>query len=108
MMRLFARLLHRNGNRNRCADHGVVAHSDEAHHFNVRGNGGGACELRVAVHPAHGIRHAIGSGACRHVVGMQGAACAAAGSNGEIFLAVFDGPFLISAGNRMLETRWVC
>lgn len=42
MMRLFARLLYRNGNRNRCADHGVVAHSDEAHHLYVSGNGGGA------------------------------------------------------------------
>ena len=62
-------------------DHRVVACAEEAHHLNVRGNGGGSCELRVGVHAAHGICHTIGSGTCSHVIGMQCTACAAAGSN---------------------------
>ena len=66
-------------------------------------NGGRARELSVAVHSAHGIRHAIGSGAGSHVIRMQRSARAAAGSDGEVFLAVFDSPFFIGACNGMLE-----
>ena len=107
-MRLFARLLYGNGNRNGSADHRVVAHADQSHHFHVRGNGGGACKLGVAVHPAHGIRHAIGSGTSRHVVGMQRAACAAAGSNGEVVHAVLHCPLLVCACNEVLEAGGRC
>lgn len=39
----------RNGNRDGdgSADHGVVAHAEKAHHFNMSRNGAGARELRV-------------------------------------------------------------
>ena len=100
-------LAHSNGARNGRAHHGVVAHADEAHHLNVRRHGGGACKLGVAVHPAHGVGHAIGSGAGRHVVRVQRAARAAARGNGKILLAVFNAPLFVSARNGMLETRWV-
>ena len=43
----------------RCYGHGVVAHAQEAHHLHVGGDGGTAGELRVAVHPAHGVGHAV-------------------------------------------------
>ena len=61
-------------------DHGVVACAQEAHHLNVSGDGGGTCELSVTMHTAHGVGHAVGSGACSHVVGVQGTAGATAGS----------------------------
>ena len=70
-MRLFRRLLNRNGNRDRHADHRVVAGADQTHHFNMSRNGGGARELRVRMHSSHRIRHAVGSGASRHIVGMK-------------------------------------
>ena len=85
------------------ADHGVVAHAQEAHHLDVRGNGGGACELRVGMHTAHGIGHAVGSRACRDVIRMEGTACAAAGSNGEVLLAVLKCPLLVGTCNKVLE-----
>ena len=50
-------------NSNSSAHHGVVAHAQEAHHLHVCGDGGRACELSVGVHTAHGIGHAVGSGA---------------------------------------------
>ena len=53
---------------------GVVAHAQEAHHLHMRGDGAGACELRVGVHTAHGVGHTIAGGAGGHVVGMQRAA----------------------------------
>ena len=104
---LFHRFFHSNCHRDGSADHRVVAHADEAHHFNVSRNGRAARELRVAVHTAHRVGHAVRSRACRHVVGMQRSARAAARSNGEVFLAVLDGPFLICACNRVLEPRRV-
>ena len=90
-------------NRNRSADHGVVAHAEEAHHLDVRRDGGGACELCIGVHTAHGVGHAVGSGACGHVVRVQGTARAAAGSDGEVLLAVLDSPLLVGTGDQMLE-----
>ena len=48
-------LFHGHSHGNGSADHGVVAHAQEAHHFHVSGNGGGASELGVRVHTAHGI-----------------------------------------------------
>ena len=69
----------------------------------MRGNGGGACELRVGMHPAHGVGHAVGRGARRHIVGMERPARAAAACHGEVLLAVLDSPFLVGAGNGMLE-----
>ena len=80
---LFEALLHRHGTRHGSTHHGVVAHADEAHHLHVGGHGGGARELGVAVHTAHGIGQTVGSRAGGHIVGMQGAAGAAAGSDGE-------------------------
>ena len=93
--RLFAQSFgHGHGASHRRADHRVVAHADEAHHFDVRRHRRGACELRVAVHTAHGVGQAVGSRASRHVVRVQGAAGAAAGRHGEVFFAVFERPFL--------------
>ena len=51
-------------------NHGVVASAQEAHHFHVGRDGRGAGELSVAVHTAHGVGQAIGSGASGHVVGV--------------------------------------
>ena len=45
------------------ADHGVVTSAQEAHHFHVGGDGGRTCELCVTVHTAHGVGHAVRSGA---------------------------------------------
>ena len=95
--------LNGNCNGNGSADHGVVAHTDKAHHLNVRGNGGGTCELRVGVHSAHRVGHAVACGACRHVVGVERSARAAAGRNREVLPAVFVAPFFISARNGVLE-----
>ena len=41
------------------SDHRVVAHTYKSHHFNVCGNGGRACELRIGMHTAHGVSHAV-------------------------------------------------
>ena len=73
-------LLNSNSHGNGHTDHGVVTCAQEAHHLNVGGDGGGTCELSVTMHTAHGVGHAVGSGACSHVVGMQGTAGAATGS----------------------------
>ena len=54
---------HSNGNSS--AHHGVVAHAQEAHHFHMCRDGGGASELGVGVHTAHGIGHAVGGGVSR-------------------------------------------
>ena len=86
-----------------CANHGVVAHAEEAHHFYVSRYGRRASELCIAVHTAHGIGHAVRSRAGSHVVRMECTACAAAGCNGEVFLAHFDTFFLICTGNGVLE-----
>ena len=91
----------------RRAYHGIVAHTDKPHHFNVCGNGRRTCELCVAVHPAHGVRHAVACGTGRHIVGVQSSSRAAAAGNREIFLAVVVSPFLIRAGNGMLEAGGV-
>ena len=93
-----------NGNRNSSAYHRVVAHSEEAHHLNVSGYGRGACELSVRMHAAHGVGHTIGSGTCSHVIGMQGSACAAARSNGEVLLALLGAFLLVGSRNGMLES----
>ena len=50
---LFEALLYRNSTRHGRADHGVVAHADQAHHFHVRRNRRRTRKLRVAVHTAH-------------------------------------------------------
>ena len=47
--------LNRNSQVNGHADHGVVTCAQEAHHLNVSRHGGGASELSVAVHTAHGM-----------------------------------------------------
>ena len=62
-------------------------------------HGGRASELSVAVHTAHGVGHAVGSGACSHVIGVQGTAGTTAGSDGEVLLAVLVAPLLVGAGN---------
>lgn len=55
------------------------------------------------MHTTHGVGHAVAGGAGRHVVGMQGTACAAAGSDGEVVDAVLDAPLLVGACDRVLE-----
>src|SRR5699024_9892239 len=82
------------------AHHGVVAHADQAHHLNVGRHGAGAGELSVAVHTAHGVGQAVAGRTGGHVVGVQGTAGAAAGSDGEVLLAVLHGPLLVGAGNQ--------
>ena len=67
------------------------------------GHGGGAGKLRVGVHTAHGVGHAVAGGAGGHVVRMQGAAGAAAGGHGEVLLPLLDAFLLIGAGHGMLE-----
>ena len=71
------------------------------------GNGGGSCKLSIGVHSAHGIGHAVRGRACCHVIRVQRAARAAAGSHGEVLLALFHALFLVSAGHRMLEAGGV-
>ena len=96
---LFQCFFHGHSHGNGSADHRIVAHAQEAHHFHVSGDGGGAGELSVAVHTAHGIGHAVGSGAGCHVIGVQGTARAAAGGNREVLLALLDALLLISTGH---------
>ena len=107
VLRLFHRFFHRNRNSYSRAYHGVVAHSDKSHHLDVCRDGGGACELCIGMHPAHGVRHTVGSGACSNIVGMQSSTRAAAGSDREILLAVLNAPLLVCACNGMLEPRGV-
>ena len=99
--------LHGDRDCDRCADHGVVAHADEAHHLDVRGNGRGARELRIRVHSAHRICHAVGRRTRRHVVGVQRSARAAARCDGEVLKADLVAPLLIGARDGMLEARGV-
>ena len=88
-------------------DHRVVAGADQTHHLDVSRDGGRTSELSIAVHTAHGVGQAVGSGACCHVVRVQGTARAAAGSNGEVLLAILDSPLLVGTGNQVLETGGV-
>ncbi len=104
----FCRLFDGDGHRDGGADHRVVAHADEAHHVDMRGDGGAAGELRVAVHAAHGVGHAVARGAGCHVVGVQRASRTAARGDGEVFLAVLGGPLFVCAGDGVLEARRVC
>ena len=67
------------------------------------GNGRRTRELCVGVHTTHSVGHAVRSGTCSHVVRVEGTARAAAGSNGEVLLAVFVAPLLVSACNGVLE-----
>ena len=103
----FPGFFHRDRAGDGSADHRVVAHADEAHHLDVRRNGGGTGELRVAVHAAHRVGQAVGGRARRHVVRMQGTARAAARSDREVLFAVLDRPLLIGAGNQVLEAGGV-
>ena len=73
----------------------------------MRRNGAGARELRVGVHAAHRVRHAVAGRAGGHVVRVERAARAAARSDGEVLLAVLDAPLLVGAGDGMLEARRV-
>ena len=100
---LLQALFHSNSHGNGHTDHGVVASAQEAHHFHVGRDGGRTGELSVAVHTAHGVGQAVGSGAGSHVVGVQGTARATAGGHGEVLLALLDALFLVSACNGVLE-----
>ena len=77
------------------------------HHLNVGRHGGRTSELGITMHTAHGVGQTVGSGTGSHVVGMQGTARAAAGSDGEVLLAVLDGPLLVGAGHQVLEAGGV-
>ena len=85
------------------AHHGIVAHTQKAHHLHMGGDGAGTGELGVGVHPAHGVGHAVGSGAGGHVVRVQGAARAAAGGHGEVLLALLHALLLVGARHGVLE-----
>ena len=104
---LLEAFFNRDGDGDSGADHRVVAHADESHHLDVRRNGRGARELSVGVHAAHGVGHAIAGRTGGHVVGVERTAGAAAGSDGEVLLAVLDAPLLVGARDRMLEARRV-
>ena len=69
----------------------------------MSGDGGRTGELGVGVHTAHGVGHAVGSGASSHVVGVQSTAGAAAGGHGEVLLALLDALLLIGTGYGVLE-----
>ena len=56
---------------------------------------------------AQRVGQAIACGACGHIIGVQGTARAAAGSNGEVLLAVLDSPLLVGTGDQMLEAGGV-
>ena len=71
------------------------------------GDGGRTGELRIAVHTAHGIGHAVGSRTSSHVIGMQSTARAAAGSDGEVLLTLLDALLLVGACNGVLEAGGV-
>jgi hypothetical protein len=45
----FHRLFNCDRDSNRCADHGVVSHADQAHHLDVRGHRGRPGKLRIRV-----------------------------------------------------------
>ena len=77
-------------NVNRGTDHRVVTHTDQAHHFDVSRNAGRTGELGITMHTAHGIGHAVAGGTGSHVVRVQGTTGTAAGSDAEVFAAVFD------------------
>ena len=97
-------LLNSDSNANGHTDHRVVACAQEAHHFHVGGDGGRTCELSIAMHTAHGIGQTVGSGTCSHVIGVQSTAGAAAGSNGEVLLALLDALLLVGTCNGVLES----
>ena len=59
------------------------------------------------MHSAHRVRHAVGSRACRHVVGVERTTRATARRDGEVFFAVVNAPFLVSACDGVLETSGV-
>ena len=56
---------------------------------------------------AQRVGQAVAGRAGCDVIGVQGTARAAAGSDGEVLLAVLDGPLLISASDQMLEADGV-
>ena len=99
--------VHRNSAGHGGTNHGVVAHADEAHHVHVRRHRGRAGELGARVHTTHGVGHAVGSRASSHVVGVQGTAGAAAGSDGEVLLASQHALLEVGARNGVLEARGV-
>ena len=88
-------LLYSNSNSNGHTNHRVVAGTDEAHHIYMGRYGGGTSELGITMHTAEGIGHTIGSRAGSHVIRMQGTASAAAGSYGEVLLALLDALLLV-------------
>ena len=48
---LLQSLFHSHSHGNGSADHGVVAHAQEAHHFHMSGDGAGTGKLGIGVHP---------------------------------------------------------
>ena len=96
-------LLYSNCNSNGHTNHRVVAGADEAHHVYMGRYGGGTSELCITMHTAEGIGHTIGSRAGSHVIWMQGTASAAAGSYGEVLLALLDALLLVGTSYWMLE-----
>ena len=107
MLRVLHSLFDSDSDRDGSAYHRVIAHADKTHHLNVCGNGGRACELRIGVHTTHGIGHAVRGRTCSHVVGVEGTACSAAGSDRKLLFAVLDAPLLVGACDRVLEAGGV-
>ena len=56
---------------------------------------------------AQRVGQAVAGRTSGHVIGVQGTARAAAGSDGEVLLAVLDIPLLVVTGDQMLEAGGV-
>ena len=52
-------------------DHRVVAGTDQTHHLDVSRDGGGASELGITVHTAHGVGQAVGAGPAATLSGCR-------------------------------------
>ena len=74
LRKLFAGFFNGDGDRDGHTNHRIISSSNQAHHFYVGGDGGGAGELGVGVHSTHGVGHAVGGGAGCHRL-FSGSGC---------------------------------
>lgn len=91
-------------NRYSSSYHRIVAHSKKSHHLNMCRNTGRPCELSIAVHTPHGIRHSVGSWSCSHIIWMQSTSRATSTGNGEVRLANCQTLLFVRSCHGMLES----
>jgi hypothetical protein len=96
-----------NGHCDTRADHRVVPHADEPHHFDVGGHRRGTGKLGVGVHPAHRVGHSVRRGASGHIVRVQRSTGTATGGDGEELFVQLPTFLLIGRHDRVLEPRRV-